>query len=150
MLLWSLFAVVIMAVDQLTKFFVVKYISASDIITVIPGLFEFVYVKNKGAAFNILSGRLGFLSLISLLFAAGVIWYMIVKKPQNKMCRVSLMLLFAGALGNAIDRVFRGFVVDFIKTSFINFPVFNVADIAITIGAALFIIYLMFFDNKKE
>ena len=66
------------------------------------------------------------------------------------MCRVSLMLLFAGALGNAIDRVFRGFVVDFIKTSFINFPVFNVADIAITVGAALFIIYLMFFDNKKE
>lgn len=150
MFLWSLFAVAIIILDQLTKFLVVKYIDATQVITFIPKVIEFVYVKNNGAAFNILSGRIGLLSIISLVFAIGVVWFMIVKKPQNKIFTTSMLLLFAGAVGNVIDRIFRGFVVDFIKTSFINFPVFNIADISITCGAALLIIYLLFFDNKKE
>lgn len=150
MFLWSLFAVAIIILDQLTKFLVVKYIDATQVITFIPKVIEFVYVKNNGAAFNILSGRIGLLSIISLVFAIGVVWFMIAKKPQNKIFTTSMLLLFAGAVGNVIDRIFRGFVVDFIKTSFINFPVFNIADISITCGAALLIIYLLFFDNKKE
>lgn len=150
MFLWSLFAVAIIILDQLTKFLVVKYIDATQVITFIPKVIDFVYVKNNGAAFNILSGRIGLLSIISLVFAIGVVWFMIVKKPQNKIFTTSMLLLFAGAVGNVIDRIFRGFVVDFIKTSFINFPVFNIADISITCGAALLIIYLLFFDNKKE
>ena len=62
----------------------------------------------------------------------------------------SLMLMFAGALGNAIDRIFRGYVVDFIETTFISFPVFNIADIAITVGAVLLIIYILFFDKTEN
>ena len=63
---------------------------------------------------------------------------------------LSLVLMFAGAFANAIDRIFRGFVIDFIETTFIAFPVFNIADIAITIGAALLIVYILFFDKKTD
>lgn len=150
MFLWSLFAGIIIVFDQLTKFLVVKYIDGGVGITLIPKVLDLVYVKNDGAAFNILSGRIGLLSIISLAFVVGVIWFMVVKKPQNKIFRAAVMLLFAGAVGNVIDRIFRGFVVDFIKTTFISFPVFNIADIAITCGAGLLIIYLLFFDTKKE
>ena len=64
--------------------------------------------------------------------------------------KTSLTLLFAGALGNAIDRIFRGYVIDFIETAFIDFPVFNVADIAITCGAVIMAIYIIFFDKDEK
>ena len=150
MLLWSLLAGIIIILDQLTKYLVVENIGKTQVITLIPKVLDLVYVKNTGAAFNILSGRIGFLSIISLLFVIGVIWYMIVKKPQNRLFCIALMLLFSGAVGNMADRIFRGFVVDFIKTVFIEFPVFNIADIAITCGAILLIIYLLFFEGRKE
>ena len=151
MFLWSLFAILIIFFDQLTKFFVVQNITLnSEVVSVIPKIFSFVHVHNPGAAFSILQGKIEFLSCISLAFSVGVIWYMLIKKPQNKVLRISTMLLFAGAIGNVIDRIFRGYVVDFIKVLFINFPVFNLADIAITCGAALLIIYILFLDNKKE
>ena len=148
---WSLFAILIIFFDQLTKFFVVQNITLnSEVISVIPKMFSFVHVHNPGAAFSILQGKIEFLSCISLAFCVGVRVYMLIKKPQNKVLRISIMLLFAGAIGNVIDRIFRGYVVDFIKVLFINFPVFNLADIAITCGAALLIIYILFLDNKKE
>lgn len=150
MFLWSLFAGIIIALDQITKYLVVKNIGLTEAVTLIPKMLDLVYVKNTGAAFNILSGRIGLLSIISLLFSVGVIWYMIAKKPKNRLLVTSVMLLFAGAVGNMIDRIFRGFVVDFIKTVFIEFPVFNVADIAITVGAVMLIVYLLFFENRKE
>lgn len=150
MVLWSIIAVFGIIVDQFTKYLVINNISPSDIVEVLPGIFEFVYVKNTGAAFNILSGKLGLLSIISVAVGVGVVLYVIIKKPQSKLLRTALLLLVSGALGNAIDRIFRGFVVDFICLEFIDFPVFNFADILITIGAGLYIIYLLFFDNKKE
>ena len=151
MFLWSLFAILIIIFDQLTKFFVVQNITLnSEVILVIPKIVSFVNVHNPGAAFSILQGKIELLSCISLLFSVGVLWYMIIKKPKNKVLRISIMLLFAGAIGNVIDRIFRGYVVDFIKVLFINFPVFNLADIAITCGAILLIVYILFLDNKKE
>ena len=76
--------------------------------------------------------------------------YVIIKKPKHTLQRTALMLIFSGALGNAIDRIFRGYVIDFIETAFISFPVFNIADIAITVGAALLIIYVIFFDKENS
>lgn len=150
MILWSIIAVVGVILDQFTKYLVINNISPSDIVEVLPGVFEFVYVKNMGAAFNILSGKLGLLSIISVAFSVAVVVYMIVKKPQSRLFRIALMLLVSGAVGNVTDRIFRGFVVDFIRLEFIDFPVFNLADIFITVGAVLYIIYLLFFEAKKE
>ena len=153
MILWSLLAIVIIAFDQLVKLWVVNNIGMTDSIRVIPGMIDFVYIKNTGAAFSFLANKtygIIILSLVSLVFCAAVVWYVIKKKPDNKLFMLSLVLMFAGAFANAIDRILRGFVIDFIETTFIAFPVFNIADIAITIGAALLIVYILFFDKKTD
>ncbi len=153
MLLWLLLAAVIIVFDQLVKIWVVNSIGLSDSLKIIPGILDFVYVKNKGAAFSFLAHKeygIVVLSVISVLFCLAVIWYMLKKKPKSKLLIISLSLMVGGAAGNVIDRIFRGFVVDFIEVQFINFPVFNIADIAITIGAVLIIIYEIFYDKMKK
>lgn len=150
MILWIILAVLVIGLDQLTKWLVITHISATETITVLPGLFDFVNVQNTGAAFSILSGNTLILSVISIVFCIAVIVYMVKKKPKNKLLLTALGLIFGGAVGNVIDRIFRGYVVDFIETVFIEFPVFNVADIAITCGAVLLVIYLIFFEGKEE
>lgn len=149
MLIWAIIAGVVVFFDQLAKILVIHNIGPTDCFHIIPGLFDFVYVKNTGAAFSILSENTGILSIISIIFCAGVLLYWYKKKPASTLLKLSLCLLFAGALGNAIDRIFRGFVVDFISTAFMNFPVFNIADIAITFGATLLVIYFIFFDKDE-
>ena len=153
MILWSLIVLIIIALDQISKYWVVNNIGLTDSFVVIPKEIDFVYVKNTGAAFSFLSDTtygIILLSCISVIFCVGVIWFMIKKKPQHKLLTISLALMLSGAIGNVIDRIFRGYVVDFIETTFIKFPVFNIADIAITIGAALVIIYVLFFEKSKN
>lgn len=149
MLIWMAIAVFVVIFDQLAKFLVIHNIGPTDCFHIIPGLFDFVYVKNTGAAFSILSENTGILSIVSIIFCVGVLIYWYKKRPASTLLKASLCLLFAGALGNAIDRIFRGFVVDFISTAFMDFPVFNIADIAITFGAALLVIYFIFFDKDE-
>ena len=150
MLIWIIIAAAIVIVDQIAKLLVMANIGPTDCFHIIPGLFDFVYVKNTGAAFSILSENTGLLSIVSVLFCIGMGIFWHIKKPQHKLLCTSLTMLFAGALGNAIDRIIRGFVVDFISTAFMTFPVFNIADIAITVGAVLLIIYILFFDKDEE
>ena len=153
MLLWSLLSIVIIILDQVTKAWVVSSIGLTESIKIIPGILDFVYVKNTGAAFSILAQReygIIILSAVSIIFCAAVIWYILKKKPTSKLLLLSLSLMVEGAAGNVLDRIARGFVVDFIEVQFINFPVFNVADIAITVGAVLIIIYEIFFDRTKK
>lgn len=153
MILWSLIVLIIIALDQISKYWVVNNIGLTDSFTVIPKVIDFVYVKNTGAAFSFLSDKtygIVLLSCISVVFCVGVIWFMIKKKPQQKLLTISLALMLSGAIGNVIDRIFKGYVVDFIETTFIKFPVFNIADIAITIGASLIIIYVLVFEKSKN
>ena len=153
MLLWSLLSIVIIILDQVTKAWVVSSIGLTESIKIIPGILDFVYVKNTGAAFSILAQReygIIILSAVSIIFCAAVIWYILKKKPTSKLLLLSLSLMVGGAAGNVLDRIARGFVVDFIEVQFINFPVFNVADIAITVGAVLIIIYEIFFYRSKK
>lgn len=144
---WVFAAIVIVLADQLVKLLVCKNLSKADSVTVLPHILNFIYVQNTGAAFSIFSGKTAVLGVISVLFCAGVLIFWISQKPRHTLFKLSLTLLFAGAFGNAIDRIFRGFVVDFIETAFIKFPVFNVADISITVGTVLLMIYLLFFDK---
>ena len=153
MFLWLLLAIAIIVFDQISKYLVVSNIGATDSIKVIPGVLDFVYVKNKGAAFSFLADidyGIILLSVISVCFCVGVLVYIFKNKPSNKLFMTSLMLMFSGALGNVIDRIIRRFVVDFIELKFIDFPVFNIADISITVGAVLFIVYILFFDKNTK
>ena len=153
MVLWLLLAILIIVFDQAVKLWVINNIGATDSIKAIPGVIDFVNVKNTGAAFSFLSEKsygILILSIVSVLFCIGVVIYVIKKRPKNKLLMFSLSLMLAGALGNAIDRIARGFVIDFIETKFISFPVFNIADISITVGAVLLIIYVLFFETGKS
>lgn len=143
MILWAVIAVLIIVADQISKYLVVHSVSVYDTLEVIPKVLDFVYVRNTGAAFSILDNMTWLLGLISIIFCALALVFVIKKKPKDKMLMLSLSMLFGGAMGNGIDRIFRGFVVDFIETAFMNFPVFNIADISITVGAAILIIYIM-------
>ena len=145
-MIWLILSIIIIAADQFAKYLVVSNMSLGDTAFSL-GLFDITYVKNDGAAFSMLSGRMSLLSVISVVFCIAVIVYWIKKKPTHPLLCTSVMMIFSGAFANAIDRIFRGFVVDFIRTTFIDFPVFNIADIAITVGAGLLILYEIVFDK---
>ena len=149
-MIYGIIAAVIVIADFVTKFFIKNNIAFGDVFFTVPGLVDFTYVRNRGAAFSMFSGRVSVLSVVSIAFCVGVIAYWFIKKPKHPLLCSALSMMFAGALGNAIDRVFYGFVVDFIAVKFIDFPVFNIADMAITIGAALIIIYVIFFDRNEK
>ncbi len=149
-LIYLLGAALIIGIDRITKIWVTSNAETpGDVISRIGNLFSFTYVRNEGAAFSMLSGRLGLLSIISIAFCIGVVIYWIVKKPKNRLLCTALAMMAAGALGNAFDRIIYGYVIDFIKTEFVNFAVFNVADIAITVGAALLVLSVCLEDKKN-
>lgn len=143
-------AIVILLFDQLTKTYILKNISVGEVFGELPYVADYIFVKNTGAAFSILSNNTWLLSAISVIFVIAVLIYRIVAKPKGVLLNIALVLFFAGALGNAIDRVAYGYVVDFISIKWFDFPVFNIADMAIVMGAATAVIYVMFFDKDGE
>ncbi len=147
---YIMLAVAVIFLDQIAKLLVVKFLSPTGTVHVIPKVFDFVFVKNKGAAFSILQDYTVFLGIISIMFCIAVILFWYKCRPKSAILKSAASLLFAGAFGNAIDRIFRGYVIDFISTAFMSFPVFNVADIAITFGAVLILIYSVFFDKDEN
>ena len=110
-------------------------------------LFKLDFVKNYGAAFNIFSGSRICLSLISILFSILLIYLIFRKNTLNPFDLYSYSFILGGTIGNGIDRIYKGFVIDFINLNIINFPVFNIADISINIGF-IFLLYNIFKNNR--
>jgi len=129
--------------DQFSKLLVVKYLSNNDSLIIINNLLKFLYIKNDGISFGILSGMRIPIILLSLLIIAYMIYEYI--HSNNKIHLISVILIISGALGNLIDRIFRGFVVDFISFSFFGYEasIFNIADSFITIGVIIYIINII-------
>ena len=135
----------IVLIDQFTKylmFYNKKLFINKDFL-----LFKLDFVKNYGAAFNIFSGSRIFLSLISILFSILLIYLIFRKNTFNLFDLYSYSFILGGTIGNGIDRIYKGFVVDFINLNIINFPVFNIADISINIGF-VFLLYNIFKNNR--
>lgn len=124
----------ILSLDQLTKFLVTKNLSLNQSIPVIKGIFHLSLIHNRGGAFGILKNQVPIFILTSI-FAIILIYFNLKSSKQKKFYSISLSLILAGALGNLIDRLFLGYVIDFLDLRI--WPVFNVADSAITIGAVL-------------
>ena len=138
-------SIFIVLIDQFTKylmFYNKKLFINKDFL-----LFKLDFVKNYGAAFNIFSGSRIFLSLISVFFSILLIYLIFRKNTLNLFENFSYSLILGGTIGNGIDRIINGFVIDFINLNFINFPVFNIADISINIGF-IFLLYSIF-KNKR-
>ena len=145
---YTLFAAVIVVLDQLAKYLTVANIALYDAIPFIPGLLELTYIQNTGAAFSSFEGQQWLFALIFVLFT-GMILYEYFKKPMpfSSLERWCIAAIYGGGLGNMIDRVRLSYVVDMIHTTFMDFPVFNVADCFITCGCAVMMVSL-FLCNK--
>ena len=145
----ALFAAGIVAADQITKFLTVANIALFEDVTFIPGFLGLTYVQNTGAAFSSFEGQQWLFALIFALFTVGIL-YEYFKKPMgfSTFERWCIAGIYGGGLGNMIDRIRLGYVVDMIETKFIDFPVFNVADCFITCGCILMMISLVFFNKE--
>ena len=148
MWLWVAVIAVSVILDQVTKLIVVKNMELYETAPFIKGIIEFRYIENRGAAWGMFSENRWIFIIISA--AALIALPMLLYKYRNLhfLFGFSLSLVIGGAAGNMIDRVFAGAVVDFLNFQFIDFPVFNVADICVTVGAALMFIYLIFIDKE--
>jgi len=138
-------SILIILIDQSTKYLMsynYKLFINKDFL-----LFKLDLVKNYGAAFNIFSGSRIFLSLVSILFSILLIYLIFRKNTLNSFDLYSYSFILGGTIGNGIDRIYKGFVVDFINLNIINFPVFNIADVSINIGF-IFLLYNIFKNNR--
>ena len=156
-LFMGLFAAIIVALDQITKYLTVSGISLYEKVKLLPGVVGLTYVQNTGAAWSSFQGQQWLFALIFIAFTVAIIWEY--KKQAMQFTKFEwwcIAAIYGGGLGNMIDRVRFGFVVDMIETEFITFPVFNVADCFITCGCIALIVHLVFFnksfwkDGKKK
>ena len=152
-MIWA-FVIIIccIGVDQITKIIARTYLQPKETITVIKNFFSFTYVENKGGAWGIFGGNL-WLFIIITIGALGAMFYLLkdFDIKGNPLYSISLALIIAGAIGNFIDRIIFKYVTDFLDFYIFgyDFPVFNFADICITIGVALLIIKLIFFSKGE-
>ncbi|EKH2200927.1 signal peptidase II [Staphylococcus pseudintermedius] len=148
----SLFITLIILIgDQLTKFIIRTQMTLGESFGVVP---KFLYItshRNNGAAWGILSGKMTFFYIITIIVLIALIVFYIKEAKNNMLMQIAISLLFSGALGNFIDRVSSGEVVDFIDTVIFgyDFPIFNIADASLTIGVVLLIIVLLKDQNQK-
>ena len=140
---FSTLSILIFIIDQFTKNLIInnKTLINKDFI-----LFRLDFVKNYGAAFNIFSGNRYFLSLVSIIFSIILLYLLLMKTSSSILQLYSYSFILGGTIGNGIDRIINGYVIDFINLNMINFPVFNIADLSINIGFIL-VIYTIFKKN---
>ena len=134
-------SIILLCIDQISKLLVVNLLTKTDSITIIKNFFYLTYINNDGAAFSILVGKRIFLILIAVLVIVMLIRYIKKNNIQNKLELVSISLIIGGSLGNLMDRVIRGYVIDFL-----DFKIFNLADTFIVIGVFL----LLLKEIRKE
>ena len=140
---------VLVIIDQIIKYFVSVYLQPVGSVSVIDNLFSLTYVENKGVAFGMFSDmRWVFVALTSVLLAI-IIFYMFKKRPKGKFFYVCAALIIGGGIGNLIDRIFYGYVIDYLTHSYFP-PVCNFADYCITAGTIMLVIYLLFFSDVLD
>lgn len=144
---------VLVSLDQIIKLLVIKYLEPIGSLPLIDGFIQLNYAENTGAAFGSFSGYTWILSLFTLVVIVAGLVYILKGKVKFGVEYVCITLILAGGLGNLIDRISRGFVVDYIEPLFIDFAIFNFADILVTCSAVVLIIWMLYGiykDIKKE
>lgn len=152
MIIYIVAAFSIIALDQISKFLTTYYFDLGEIKAIIPKILSFTYIQNEGAAFGILQGARAFFIIITIVVFLCAIYYIVKMHPQSLLEKWALCFISGGAIGNFIDRAAFGYVRDFILLEFIDFPVFNIADCFVCIGAGLYILYAFsdIFAKKEE
>jgi signal peptidase II len=140
-------APLLLILDQLSKLYIDRNFFLGESVTVFENFFHITYIRNKGAAFGILSGspwRVPFFVTIGIVASFALLWYLYTTRRDQKLLQISLVMIFSGAIGNVIDRIRLAEVIDFVDVHWFqhHWPAFNVADSAITVGVALMIVDL--------
>ena len=144
--------IILIVIDQYTKHLAVLHLKDKPAFPVIPDVFELQYLENRGAAFGMLQNQKGF-----FIFIAGIvliaIGYILFKMPENKkynILHILLVLIASGAIGNMIDRIRLNYVVDFFYFVLINFPIFNMADIYVSVACVLLAVVMLFYYTDED
>lgn len=146
---YFIISLVLIGIDQWIKYWTVTNISLHETMEFIPSILSLTYIRNTGAAWSILEGRMGFFFVVTMI-AVVVVTYLLIKyRAEHWLFTIGLSFVLAGALGNFIDRMRLGYVVDMFQTEFMNFPIFNVADVSLFIGVAFIFIYTLFEEKLK-
>ncbi|MDR2431014.1 MAG: signal peptidase II [Candidatus Margulisbacteria bacterium] len=150
MFVFALLSALLIFLDLLTKRVAVTYLVGGADFTFIPALLRFIYVENTGAAFGILQDMRWFLVLVAWVVVLVILWYIISERCRSRLQYYGFIFVFAGSVGNLINRFLLGYVIDFINIPAApRFPTFNLADIFINIGVLLLVIYI-FKQSGKE
>ena len=144
--------VILVFLDQYTKYLAMTYLRPKGAIDLIPGVLELRYLENRGAAFGILQNRQWVFVIFAIACIIFCAWtgFRLAVSNRHAALRICLAALCAGAAGNLIDRVARGYVIDFIYFSLIHFPVFNLADVCVSLSTIALVILVLFFDKGED
>ncbi len=148
LIIYLIIAAIVVALDQVVKWWVAGNIDFGETIMQNP-ILSLTHIRNEGAAWSILEGQMWFFYIITAITSVVVLYFLYKNQGESKWLLVGLSLILGGAIGNFIDRLRLGFVVDMFQVEFFNFPIFNVADIALTIGVICVFIYIIL-DEKTD
>lgn len=145
-LIWLIIIAVVVAADQISKMLAVRFLAGADSFDVIDGVLRFTYTENRGAAFGMLDDKRWIFMVISTVAIIALLAYLVFWRPESKLACVSLSLIIGGGIGNMIDRVVLGYVIDFID--FCAFPtiwmwIFNIADACVCVGGAMLFVWCL-------
>lgn len=149
MLLYLILSILFVIADQLVKMWIVNSFNLHEGMELINGVVSILYVRNTGAAWGMFEGKMLFFYLITAVAVGTLLYLMFKEKGKSKLLLTAYSLILAGAVGNFIDRIRLGYVVDMFKFEFIDFPIFNVADICLTIGVIFLFYYVIFKEQSK-
>ncbi len=139
-----------LGLDRAVKLWAESSLKPVGIMPLIPGFIQFFYTENTGAAFGLFSGARIFLIVLPAAAVVFMVWLLLADKLPGSLGHWSLVFIIGGALGNFFDRVFQGYVVDMFEFMFVRFAIFNVADIFVTCGGVMLVVYLLFFSEKVK
>lgn len=146
---YYLLSFIIVLIDQVSKYLTQAYVDLGQQIEWIPGLLSITHIHNTGAAWSILEGQMWFFYIVTVIVVVMIIYYMQQMKDEP-LLKTGLAFILGGALGNFIDRLLHQYVIDMIQLDFIDFPIFNLADTALTIGVILLFIQYIFLDRQEK
>lgn len=150
MIMYLLAVLMMVIIDQAVKYWAVTMLASIGTIPLVPGVLSLTYVENRGAAFSILENQIWLFVALAAAILCAIVYALSKNKIQAPIGKISLLVVAAGAIGNVIDRIVNHYVVDMIQLEFIRFPIFNIADIYVCVGIALFAFYYLFIHKDPE
>lgn len=150
MIIYYIIAMILIGLDQLSKYLTVQEIALGEVVSLVPNVLSLTYIRNSGAAWSILEDQMIFFYVITVVVVGALIYFLHTEGKKSPIASTGIALIMGGAIGNFIDRLHLKYVIDMIRLEFINFPIFNVADMALTIGVIILIGYIVYDELVKK